>query len=65
MFNNYNFNQTDTEVNDFVDATMGSDIGTLWSEKKPMNLSIDKPFFDQVREFDNEIFATRETVRPQ
>jgi hypothetical protein len=33
IYNHENFNQTDGEVEDFVDSAFGADIGTLWSKK--------------------------------
>jgi hypothetical protein len=46
IYNQHNFNQTDGEVQDFVDRTMASDLGTLWSELKPVETNLTSHFYD-------------------
>jgi hypothetical protein len=46
IYNRKNFNQTDDEVQDFIDRTMKHDIGTMWSHMQPIDTDIKAPFFD-------------------
>jgi hypothetical protein len=41
IYNRHNFNQTDDEVQDFIDRTMAADIGTMWSHLNPVDTDVE------------------------
>ena len=65
VHNKNNFNQTDGEVQEFVDRAFASDIGTLWSGMHPVETNTSSHFFEQCKEVDNYLFEARHTHGPQ
>ena len=46
IYNKNNFNQTDGEVQDFVERGFGNEMGHLWSKYDPISTNISDHFFE-------------------
>ena len=66
IYNSENFNQTDEEIEDFIQMAFGADIGDgkLWSEARPTPVNTTSHFFDQVTEIDDIIYEDRLETGP-
>ena len=49
FYNQHNVNQTDGEVQEFIDRTMGNDVGTHWSHLNPIEHDHEDEFFEQLK----------------
>ena len=66
IYNSENFNQTDEDIEDFIEMAFRSDIGEgkLWSEARPTEVNTSAHFFDQAKQLDNAIFDDRNVTGP-
>ena len=67
IYNQHNFNQTEDEVQLFIENGFGADVGEdkLYSALRPIDTNITDHFFEQAAQIDNILFEERLENGPQ